>query len=83
MDVTNHLNECDVRQDQILSIRESDHSEQGVHGDALIHSTLVVSYQGSALSSISWIRSENNVHGITVFCGRLWVKQRDAISVIK
>ena len=37
MDITNHLNECDVRQDQILSIRESDHSEQGVHGDALIH----------------------------------------------
>jgi hypothetical protein len=36
MDIANHLNDDDVRQDQILSIRESDH-EHGVHGDELIH----------------------------------------------
>ena len=37
IDTTNHLNDCDVRQDQILSIRESDNYEHDVHGDALIH----------------------------------------------
>lgn len=37
IDMVNHLNDCDVRQDQILSIRESDTFEHGNHGDALIH----------------------------------------------
>ena len=36
MHAANHLNDNDVRQDQILSIRESD-QEHGLHGDALIH----------------------------------------------
>lgn len=36
METTNHCNDNDVRQDQILSIRESD-EEHGLHGDALIH----------------------------------------------
>lgn len=34
MDASNHLNDDDVRQDQILSIRENDEHD---HGDALVH----------------------------------------------
>ncbi len=58
MDIENHLNDSHVRQDQILSIRESDH-EHGVHGDALIHCIKLLRGIPFLLNKFDYIKSHS------------------------
>ena len=58
MEIANHLNDSDVRQDQILSIRESDH-EHGIHGDALIHCIKLLRGVPFVLNKFDYITSHS------------------------
>ena len=60
MDVSNHSNDSDVRQDQILSIRESD-DEHGVHSDALIHCIKLLQGVPFLLSKFNYSTSHSYV----------------------
>lgn len=61
MDNANHLNDSDVRQDQILSIRESDHHEHGIHGDALIHCVKLLRGTPFLLNKFDYITSHSHL----------------------
>lgn len=58
MNTTNHLNDNEVRQDQILSIRESD-DEHGDHGDSLIHCIKLLRGIPFLLSKFDYITSHS------------------------
>ena len=60
MDVSNHSNDSDVRQDQILSIRESD-DEHGVHSDTLIHCIKLLQGVPFLLSKFNYSTSHSYV----------------------